>query len=174
MINIFKKSSTPKLDQVTKENKCKNPWLITKVVNGLKAVNGKPTSVKFFINKNFEVQYYEYDRIFGKGAFNESGFLRVTDLFKELKNITPYTEYFIFKDHLYINREDGILKKHHKTGEETFFSNKTLQNENIANYFSLSYSDEPIIEESEIEIETNEDDNDRPEVYSESTELEKI
>lgn len=174
-MKIFNRQKTPKLDQVTKENTCAFPWVITKVVNGLKAVNGKPTAVRFFINKKLPVQYYEYDRIFGRGAFAETGILRVNDLFDELKEITPFTEYFVFGENDYINRDDGILKKHHKTGAELFFSNETLQNENIANYFQLTYNDQPEAEEVEIEIESdNEDDTDRDTVHNNSTELTKI
>jgi len=168
ILNRFKRSETPKLDKVTRENKCSYPWLITEVVNGLKAVNGNPTYIKFLVNKKLKTQYYEYDRIFGKGAFSSKGVLRVTDLFEELKRITPYTEYFIFAENDYINRDDGILKKNHRNGEEMFFSNETLQNENLANYFSLTYGKQT---EAEIEIELNETNIDRTTVHNQSTEL---
>ena len=170
MIKIFDKLLPSSKYDEPKGNSQVTPWLIVKVANGLKAVNGKPSRIKFFVDKKLPVKYYEYDRIFGKGAFTTV--MRVMDIFGELQSITPKTEHFIFEGHNYINRDDGILRKNHKTKEEQFFSNETLRNENIANYFSLTYNEEPEAEQALLEIEDNETNPDRAEVHNSSPQLE--
>ncbi len=146
-------------DQQGKIERTKKPWLISRVQNGLKAVNGEPTLVRFSRNKKIPVKYYEYDRIYGRRAFKDDGVMKVYDLFDELKEITPKTEYFIFGDCNYINRHDGILVKNRTTKKEEFFSSATLANHNIAVYFNL------------IEYE---DDSNGSVIYAEGSEHKKI
>ncbi len=172
MLKIFERKNTPKLNKIksSPSDTCKKPWSITKVENGLRAVNGNPTTVKFWPTKDIPVKYYEFDRIFGKGAWSSDGVMRVMDMFDDLKRITPLTEYFIFGIHHYINRDDGILKMNRDTKKESFYSTESLRNKDLSSYFSLNYEDGPEIEESEIEIHGK--DTASEEIYSESTELE--
>jgi hypothetical protein len=146
-----------------KANQTKNPWLIEQVRNGLRA-----TVVKELINriKPFEKispQYFENDRINGRGAYEADGILNVMMMFDELKRLTPKTIGYVFLDNKYLYHNDGILKRNIPTSEEEYYSEKTLRNENISNFFQLTHED-------------TEDDNgtdiDREEVHNSSTELE--
>lgn len=141
----------------------KNPWFLETVQNGLKATNVKETSTGIRPTKT-EVQYFEFDRIFGQGAFDVP--LRMPEMFDELKEITPKTKGFIFGPHKYLYHRGGILRVRHDNGRESFFSDETLKNESVACYLNLVYSQEEDIIKSfidELEYAT-----DRPNQESDS------
>jgi len=144
----------------------KSPWVIEEIANGLKA-----RSVKFrngiYVKKNkkIPVQYFENDRIFGRGVFVDDGILKVMKMFDELKNITPLTIGYIFGDNIYLNYNKGILKRSDKTGEENFYSEGTLQNEHMAHYLELSCITDPTYERK---------DTDRVALHGYNPELETI
>lgn len=119
-------------------NKTKNPWWLEKVENGLKATNIRESSG--IPDRKIPIQYFEYSRIFGKGAFTAP--LKVLEMFDELKKITPQTKGFIFSDHKYLYHNSGILKVNRKNGKEAFFSQDTLRNESVSCYLELIESTE--------------------------------
>lgn len=160
--NDTSESDQPKISV----EKTKKPWLITRVQNGLKAVNGEPTILRFAVNKKFPTQYFEYDRIYGRGAFSESGIMQVNKLFGELQEITPRTEYFIFGDWNYYTREDGILATNRRTKKELFLSNETILNKSVSVFLQL--------EETSKHGRIDESDSDREEVYRQGSELKAI
>ena len=165
----WKADNTFESEDQYKENKTAKPWLITRVQNGLKAVNGEPTLMRFAVNKKIPVKYYEYDRIYGRGAFASAGILKVNDLFGELQDVTPYTEYFIFEESNYHTRDDGILVKNRNTKQECFYSNETLTNQNVAVYFNLDQPSKPSTHGS-----IDESDSDREALHIETPELKEI
>ncbi len=145
----------PKLPERDRTLRHKTPWLITRIANGLKAVNVKDSTVLGYRPvKGVETKYFEYDRIYGKGAFNGAGILKVMDLFDELKILTPLTIGYIFEPYNYLLRFDGIRQQDRETGDELFFSDETLRNSNVATFLRL----------------TDEADNSGEEVYSEGPE----
>lgn len=88
------------------------------------------------LNSSIDSQYFEYDRINGTGAFET--ILKVTELFDELRDITPHTIGYIYKENIYLHKNKGILKRNIETGEESFYSEESLRNENLCNYLQLS------------------------------------
>ena len=143
-----------------KECKIKGPWVIEEIQNGLKARSMKLVGgMVVGNNKKIPVQYFEYDRIFGRGAFDE--ILRVMDMFDELRNLTPRTIGYIFKENSYLHHDQGILKRNNKTKVEDYFSAESLRNENLANYLQLNCTQNP----------DEEEDTDRGPVHSACTEL---
>lgn len=140
------------------------PWIIEEIRNGIKARN---VALKYGVirrtNKNIPIQFFEYDRIFGKGAFLTAGILKVMDMFDELQVLTPDTSGYIFKDSIYLYHSKGILKRNNKTGEEEFYSEESLRNTALSCYLKLDYQD-PDYEEH----------TDTPILLSESTELETV
>jgi len=150
--------------QGIKECKIKGPWQIDEISNGLRArsvrlVGGHVISS----NKKVPVQYFEYDRIFGRGAFAGQSMLKVMDMFDALKKITPKTIGYLFKDDIYLNYDKGILKRNNSSKSEQFFSEESLRNRPLDDYLQLSCDQNPHEEE----------DTDRGQVLSESTELQK-
>jgi len=126
-------------DRPEKKNPTRNPWFLESVQNGLKATNIREQSQT--PDRKVPVQYFENDRIFGTGAFESA--MKVPELFKELTDITPKTKGFIFNGHHYLYLNDGVLRIRHSDKEESFFSEPTLRNQNVACYFSyLAYSPE--------------------------------
>lgn len=139
------------------------PWVIEEISNGLKAKSMKLLGGMLTIrNKKISVQYFEFARIYGQDAFREEGILKVMEMFDELKAVTPKTIGYVFKDNSYINFKRGILKRNNKTGEENFYSEETLRNENISNYLQLSCSTDPLDEKT---------DTDREEIHNQCTDL---
>ena len=146
----------PKIPERDKTPKHKTPWLITRISNGLKAVNVKDSPIIGYRPvKGVETKYFEYDRIYGKGAFSGAGILKVNDLFDELRERTPMTIGYIFEPYNYLLRTDGIRQQNRETGDELFFSDETLRNSNVATFLRL----------------TDETDQSRDEVYSEGSEF---
>lgn len=147
----------------SKERTIRSPWVIEEISNGLKARSVKVLNgIVIKTNKNVAVQYFEYDRIFGRGAF--STILKVMEMFDELKEVTPDTIGYIFKDQIYINYSKGILKRNNKSGEEEFYSEESLRNLSLACYLELVYQDP----------DHEQENTDRPALLSKSTELETI
>lgn len=129
----------PKLPERDRTPKQKTPWLLTQIENGVKAVNVKDSLLGFRPVKAVDTKYFEYDRIFGKNAFNGAGILKVLDLFDELRTLTPRTIGYIFGQYNYLTRFDGIRQQHREDGTELFFSDETLRNSNVATFFELNY-----------------------------------
>lgn len=151
--NLFSKS---------KERTIKSPWMIEEINNGLKARSVKVVGgIVVKTNKQIPVQYFEYDRIFGRGAF--STILKVMEMFDELREIAPDSIGYIFKEAIYLNYSKGILKRNNKTGDEEFYSEESLRNTALSCYLKLDYQD-PDYEEHP----------DRTALLSESTELETV
>lgn len=157
--------------------KTKNPWLLETVENGLRATNVKELLDDIRADKDIPVKYFEYDRLFGGGVFDAP--LRVIEMFDELKAITPKTKGYIFSGHKYLYISGGILRRNHKTGKESFFSNETLRNQSIACYLNLTYAKEEttILEAIQETINELDDatsrhstDTDRPRIQDQSTE----
>ena len=123
-----------------KEEKTKNPWLLETVENGLKATNIFDSTDSIRPNRSIPIQYFEFDRLFGKGAFQTP--LKVMDMFGELQDITPRTKGFIFGEHKYLYHGLGILRVNHETNEEAYFSRETLRNENVSCYLGIVVSTE--------------------------------
>ena len=67
-----------------KKNPTINPWFLETVQNGLKATNVKESSIGITENKKIPTQYFEYDRIFGQGAFESA--LKVPEMFRASKH----------------------------------------------------------------------------------------
>jgi len=120
-----------------KEEKTKNPWYFEKIRNGLKATNVFESSSGLSENRRIPVQYFEYDRIYGRNAYSNKSFLKVIDMFDELCALTPKTRGFIFGEYHYLYHGMGIVRINHETENEDYFSNDTLRNENVACYFNL-------------------------------------
>jgi len=158
------KDQTP----VNPHRKVKSPWLIEEISNGLKAKNVKVIGgVVVASNKKVGVQYFEFDRIYGRGAFNSEGYLRVMDMFDELQEVTPKSIGYIFKDSIYLNYQNkGILKRNNKSGKEDFYSEESLRNENIANYLQLDDCNQDSTYEEE--------DTDREDLHNQNSELQRI
>jgi len=152
-----------------KENTCTvtGPWVIEEISNGLKAKSMRFAGGKLTMrNKKIPIQYFEYDRIYGRLAFVDKGILKVMDMFDELKEVTPKSIGYIFKDNSYLNYDNkGILKRNNKTGEEDFYSEETLRNENIFNYLKLECDNNPPDENK---------DTDRSSLLSSNSEHKKI
>lgn len=134
-ITIFKERR-PRPEKV---EPTKNPWLLQPVENGLRATNVREMQDYCRPEKRIPVKYFEYDRLFGEGAFRSDGALHVTKMFGELKEITPKTIGFIFGKHHYLYATNGILRKHHDTGDEAFFSDETLRNQSTICYLNIDY-----------------------------------
>ena len=124
----------------SKENRTKDPWFLESVENGLKATNVHESSNTIRPNKSVPVQYFEYDRLFGKNAFSSP--LKVMDMFGELQTITPKTKGFIFGNHKYLYHQNGILRVNHINGNESYYSSDTLRNSNVTCYLGLVESTE--------------------------------
>ena len=141
-MNLVKYKNQEEEEKPEKDTRPKtiNPWFLETVQNGLKATNVKESSIGITENKKIPTQYFEYDRIFGQGAFESA--LKVPEMFSELQNITPKTKGFIFGRHNYFYHGNGILRIGHNAGKEAFFSDDTLRNESVACYLSLVYSRE--------------------------------
>ncbi len=152
---IFKKREP----RPVKLPKTSNPWLLETVENGLRATSVKELLDDIRADRAIPVQYFEYDRLFGDGAFREKGALRVMRMFDELKEITPKTVGFIFGLHKYLYSGNGILRKNYETGRESFYSEETLRNQNIACYFNLELAKEEATILQAIEEATEELDN---------------
>jgi len=127
-------------ERSARKTQSKNPWFLETVQNGLRATNVKESVSGIRKNKKIPVQYFEFDRIFGHGAFENA--LKVTEMFDELKNITPKTKGYIYNGHVFLYHNNGILKICHKDGEESYFSDDTLRNASLACYFSLVYTED--------------------------------
>jgi hypothetical protein len=125
---------------VEKKPKTRNPWLLESVENGIKATNVRETTDAVRENKRVPIQYFEYDRLFGKGAFDSP--LKVLELFGELQGITPRTVGYIFGRHKYLYHANGILRVNHTNGKESYYSDDTLRNESVPVYFDLIESTE--------------------------------
>lgn len=132
-----------------KINKTQNPWLLESVENGIKATNIHESAESIRQNNTVPVQYFEYDRLFGRNAFHSP--LKVMEMFGELQEITPRTKGFIFGSHKYLYHGRGILRVNYQTGKESFYSEDTLRNENVSCYLSLVESTEEDIINSVIE-----------------------
>jgi len=164
-------------DKEPRPEKTKNPWLLETVENGLRATNIKELLDDIRPDKSIPVKYFEYDRLFGGGAFTAP--LKVMEMFNELQVITPKTIGYIFAGYKYLYISDGILRRNHESGRESFFSNETLRNQSIACYLNLTYAkDETTILEA-IQDTINELDNatsrhstdtDRPRISDQNTE----
>jgi hypothetical protein len=152
--------------------KTKNPWLLETVENGLRATNVKEMQDGIREDKGIPVKYFEYDRLYGTGAFTAP--LKVMEMFGELQSITPRTIGYIFGDHKYLYATGGILRRNWKTKKEAFYSDETLRNENIACYMNLTYAKEETtilkaIEEA-TEVLDNATNTDRPRIQDKDTE----
>jgi hypothetical protein len=147
-----------------KEQANDGPWVIEEISNGLKARN---VTLKYGVvrtaNKNIPVQFFEYDRIFGKGAFLTTGILKVMDMFNELQELTPETSGYVFKDAIYLYHSKGILKRNNRSNSEEFYSIETLKNKALASYLKLDHQDPDY-----------ERDSNRSEVHSGCTELQTV
>lgn len=151
-LTIFKERERP-----VKLPKTINPWLLETVENGLRATNVKELLDDIRADKTIPVKYFEYDRLQGKGAFQAP--LRVMEMFSELKSITPKTIGYIFGGYKYLYISDGILRRNHETGKESFYSDETLRNQTIEVYFDLDYTREESTVLEVIQDTINELDN---------------
>jgi len=131
-LKLFKKKD--------KTGKITDPWFIETVENGLKATNVKVMSDRLRINRKVPIKYFEYNRIFGIGAFTSP--LKVEEILKELKDETPNTKGFVFGNHKYYFLNNGLLRIEIGTEYESFYSEDTLRNQSVACYFKLVYSNE--------------------------------
>lgn len=162
--NIMKRGEEAEVfEKPRQKSRTSNPWLIEQVKNGLKAVNVKILTDSLRITKKIQTQYFENDRIYGTGAYVGESVLKVIDMFDELRAITPNTIGYIYDRRKYLYHNGGILRKDLQTKEEEFFSEKTIRNENVDNFFQLTQETD---ENEEYETDTTE-----PDVYSDSTEL---
>jgi hypothetical protein len=127
-----------KLPERDRTPKNKTPWLITRIENGLKAVNVKDSRILGFSPvKELPTRYFEFDRIYGQGAFAGCGPLRVIELFDELREVTPRTVGYICGQYNYILRPDGIRRQNRKNMAESFFSDETLRTTSTTSFLQI-------------------------------------
>ena len=160
-------------ERPVRKTQSKNPWFLETVQNGLKATNVKESVSGIRTNRKIPVQYFEYDRIFGHGAFENA--LKVTEMFDELKNITPKTKGYIYNGHIFLYHNNGILKVCHEDGEESFYSDDTLRNASLACYLSLVFTEDEdkinsMIDELENATDGYQEDTDRRRISDQNSE----